>query len=147
MKRNFCLLYFIVLLNLSAVEKRPNILFCIADDASYPYMGAYGCSWVKTPAFDKIADQGLLFTNAYTPNAKCAPSRACVLTSRNSWQLEEAGNHVGNFPRKFKTYVEELKDHGYFVGYTGKGWAPGNPGMVDGKIRELTGQHYNEQKN
>ncbi len=127
-------------------EKRPNILFCIADDASFPYMGAYGCSWVKTPAFDKVAENGILFTNAYTPNAKCAPSRACILTGRNSWQLEEAGNHVGNFPKKFKSYVEELKDHGYVVGYTGKGWAPGNPGTIDGKPRELTGTGYNQVK-
>ncbi|MEK6236477.1 MAG: sulfatase-like hydrolase/transferase, partial [Planctomycetales bacterium] len=57
----------------AAAERRPNILFAIADDASYPHMGAYGCEWVKTPAFDRVANQGLLFTRAYTPNAKCAP--------------------------------------------------------------------------
>ena len=54
----------------------PNILFCIADDWSWPHAGAYGCAWVKTPAFDRVAREGLLFTRAYTPNAKCAPSRA-----------------------------------------------------------------------
>ena len=59
---------------------RPNILICIADDVSYPHMGAYGCSWVSTPGFDEIAQKGLLFMNAYTPNAKCSPSRACLLT-------------------------------------------------------------------
>ena len=90
----------------AAENSRPNILFCIADDASYPHMGAYGCSWVKTPAFDRVAREGLLFTNAYTPNAKCAPSRACILTGRNSWQLKEAGNHMAFFPPEFKTYVE-----------------------------------------
>ena len=63
---------------------RPNILFAIADDASYPFMGAYGCPWVHTPAFDRVAHEGLLFERAYTPNAKCAPSRACILTGRNS---------------------------------------------------------------
>lgn len=53
---------------------RPNILFCIADDASYQHMSAYGMTdWVKTPAFDHLAEKGLLFTKAYTPNAKCAP--------------------------------------------------------------------------
>ena len=80
--------------------ERPNILLCIADDASYPHMSAYGCPWVKTPAFDRIADQGILFNRAYTPNAKCAPSRACILTGRNSWQLEEAANHVVLLPRE-----------------------------------------------
>ena len=82
---------------------RPNILFCIADDATYKHMGAYGCSWVKTPAFDRVANQGLLFANAYIPNAKCAPSRSCIVTGRNSWQLEEAANHWSYFPVKFKT--------------------------------------------
>lgn len=127
-------------------KSRPNILFCLADDASFPFMGAYGCSWIKTPAFDRVARNGLLFTNAYTPNAKCAPSRASILTGRNSWQLEEAGNHVGNFPAKFKSIVEELSDQGYFVGYTGKSWAPGNPGEINGKPRQLTGAPYNNEK-
>ncbi len=54
----------------------PNILFCIADDASWAHMGAYGCTWVRTPGFDRVAHEGVLFTNAYTPNAKCAPSRS-----------------------------------------------------------------------
>jgi arylsulfatase A-like enzyme len=132
-----------------AAEKappRPNILFCIADDASYPLMGAYGCSWIKTPAFDRVAKEGILFTNAYTPNAKCAPSRSCILTGRNSWQLEEAANHIPYFPAKFKTYAETLAEHGYHVGHTGKGWAPGVPGEIDGKKRELAGPAWQAKK-
>jgi N-sulfoglucosamine sulfohydrolase len=124
----------------------PNILFAIADDASYPHMGAYGTDWVKTPAFDKVADQGILFTNCYTPNAKCAPSRACILTGRNSWQLEEAANHVPFFPAKFRTYAEALSENGYHVGYTAKGWAPGIANDADGNPRQLTGKPYNEFK-
>ena len=126
--------------------KKPNILFCIADDASWPHMGAYGCDWVKTPGFDRVARDGLLFNRAYTPNAKCAPSRACILTGRNSWQLEEAANHWCYFPRKFKTYAEALTEHGYHVGYTSKGWAPGIAGEIDGKPRQLTGKPYNNRK-
>ena len=49
-------------------------LFCIMDDASWAHMSAYGCEWVETPAFDRLAADGILFKNAYTPNAKCAPS-------------------------------------------------------------------------
>ena len=75
----------------------PNILFAIADDASWQHFGAYGCEWVRTPALDKIASEGILFTRAYTPNAKCAPSRSCILTGRNSWQLKAAANHVPFF--------------------------------------------------
>lgn len=122
---------------------RPNILFCIADDASFPHMGAYGCSWVKTPGFDRVAREGLLFTNAYTPNAKCAPSRACILTGRNSWQLKQAGNHMAFFPPEFKTYVEALAEQGYVVGRTAKGWAPGIAKNSAGKRRDLAGPAYN----
>ena len=54
-------------------DTRPNILFAIADDWSFGHAGAYGCKWVKTPAFDRVAREGILFSRAYTPNAKCAP--------------------------------------------------------------------------
>lgn len=126
--------------------RRPNILVCISDDQSYPHAGAYGTTWVNTPAFDRVASQGILFDRAYTPNAKCAPSRSCLLTGRNPWQLEEAANHVPYFPAAFKTYAELLAEHGYAIGYTGKGWAPGDPGTVAGVRRELLGPVYNNQK-
>ena len=84
----------------ATATKRPNILFAIADDWGYGHASAYGCQWTKTPAFDRVAREGLLFTQAYTPNAKCAPSRACLLTGRNSWQLEAACNHICFFPTK-----------------------------------------------
>lgn len=124
---------------------RPNILFAIADDASYPHMSAYGTDWVRTPAFDRVAGEGLLFTRAYTPNAKCAPSRSCILTGRNSWQLEEAANHWPFFPDKFKTYPEVLAGNGYHVGFTGKGWAPGKVGERDGQPRQLTGMPFQDR--
>lgn len=126
---------------------RPNILFCVADDASYAHFSANGCKWITTPAFDQIARQGILFANAYTPNAKSAPSRACLLTGRNSWQLEEAGNHIGFWPdQKYQTFMEALAQQDFFVGYTGKGWGPGNPGMKDGHERELLVNEYNIKK-
>ncbi|HCK99275.1 MAG TPA: heparan N-sulfatase [Candidatus Marinimicrobia bacterium] len=124
----------------------PNILFCVAEDVSYPHMSAYGCFWINTPGFDSVAKEGVLFSNAYTPNAKCAPSRACILTGRNSWQLEEAANHSCFFPAKFKTYAEALSENGYYVGYTGKGWGPGVPGQINGKTRQLTGKYFDEKK-
>jgi len=130
-------------INKASETSRPNILFCIADDASFPHFSAYGCNWVKTPGFDRVGKEGTLFTNAYTPNAKCAPSRACLLTGRNSWQLEEAGNHIAIWPKnKYQTYCETLSRNGYFVGYTGKPWAPGNMGKIDGKNRKLNGKAF-----
>lgn len=125
---------------------RPNILFAIADDASFPHMGAYGCKWVETPAFDRVARQGVLFTRAYTPNAKCAPSRSSILTGRNSWQLEAAANHWCDFPSKFKVYTEALAGHGYRVGMTGKGWGPGYALDAEGKARQMAGKPFQQLK-
>ncbi len=127
--------------------KRPNILFVIADDVSYPHKSAYGCPWVKTPAFDRVASEGLLFNNAYTSNAKSAPSRACILTGQYSWELEEIANHVSIWPEnKFPTIFETLAESGYYTAFTGKGWAPGNPGMKNGAIRELIGVPYQDKQ-
>ncbi|MEM7561221.1 MAG: sulfatase-like hydrolase/transferase, partial [Planctomycetota bacterium] len=126
--------------------ERPNILFAIADDWSYGHATAYGCKWVNTPNFDRIAREGLLFKNAYTPNAKCAPSRATILTGRYSWQLEQAGNHMTYFPAKFGGFVERLAADGYFAGYTGKGWGPGFANDADGKARAITGKRYSTLK-
>ncbi|MCC9600075.1 sulfatase [Stieleria sp. JC731] len=125
---------------------RPNILFAIADDWSFGHASAYGCAWVNTPSFDRIAREGLLFNNAYTPNAKCAPSRAIILTGRYSWQLEEAGNHMCFFPAKFGGYVERLSESGYFTGYTGKGWGPGIANDADGNRRSITGKNFAKRK-
>ncbi len=125
---------------------KPNILFCIADDASYPHFGANGCSWVHTPGFDRIAREGILFSNCYTPNAKSAPSRACLLTGLYSWQLREAGNHIPNFPSDIKVVTETLKENGYNVGFTGKGWAPGDAVDANGTPRELTGTPFQKRR-
>ena len=130
----------------AATPQKPNILFCLADDASFFSFGANGCTWTHTPAFDEIAKDGLRFTNAFTPNAKCSPSRACILTGRNSWQLEAAANHDPYYPAGYRTFMEAMVDHGYVTGFTGKGWAPGVPGTVNGKPRELTGKAYMEKK-
>lgn len=127
-------------------DQRPNILFAISDDASFPHKGAYGTEWVQTPAFDRVASEGILFNRAYTPNPKCAPSRAIILTGRNSWQLEEAANHWPYFPQKFKVFPEVLAEHGYFVGATGKKWAPGIVETTDGEPRSLTGLAYDEHR-
>ena len=108
----------------AAPAATPNILFAIADDWG-AHAGAYGTKWVRTPHFDRVAREGILFKQAYTPNAKCAPSRACILTGRNSWQLKEAANHIPYFPAEFKGWGEALAENGWFVGHTTKGWGPG----------------------
>src|SRR6187399_1984604 len=130
----------------AAETKGPNILLAIADDWGFGHASAYGCQWTKTPGFDRVAREGLLFTHAYTPNAKCAPSRACLLTGRNSWQLKEAANHICYFPLEFKGWGEALAEHGWFVGHTMKGWGPGVANSPDGKLRLMTGKPFNARK-
>jgi hypothetical protein len=77
---------------------------------------------------------------------KCAPSRACILTGRNSWQLEEAANHWCYFPARFRSVCEALAENGYKVGHTLKVWGPGVAKGADGQPRSLTGKAYNERK-
>ncbi|GAB4464329.1 MAG: sulfatase [Armatimonadaceae bacterium] len=126
-------------------RRKPNILLALADDWGFGHAGAYGCRWVRTPAFDRVAREGILFHHAYTPNAKCAPSRAAILTGRNPWQLKEACNHSCYFPPEFKTYAEALTEQGYFVGMTAKGWAPGVANDAQGKRRAMAGTPFNER--
>jgi len=120
----------------------PNILFAIADDASH--MSAYGHRFLNTPNFDRVAREGVLFSNAFTTNPKCAPSRASILTGMHTWQLEDACNHFGIFSAKFAVYPDLLEQAGYFVGYTGKGWAPGDYER-GGFTRNPAGPAYNSR--
>jgi len=112
-------------MNVFSQNNRPNILVIMGDDISRTSIGAYGCTYIKTPNIDRIAKEGVLFTNAFVCNPKCSPSRACFLTGRYSWQLEEACNHIPVMPPKWKFYPELLEKSGYSIGFTGKGWAPG----------------------
>ncbi len=125
--------------------RRPNILFAIADDWSQKHAGAYGCEWVHTPAFDRVAREGVLFNHCFTSNPKCSPCRASILTGRNTWQLEEAVNHFGIFPAKWPVYPDLLEQSGYHVGYTGKGWGPGDH-EAGGFKRNPAGNQYSERR-
>ena len=141
----FCVCLFLGQSLYAKAPARPNILFALADDWSYPHAGAYGCSWVKTPTFDRIAKQGLLFTQAYTPTAKCAPSRCAILTGRNPWQLGPAVNHISYFPAEIKSYPEALEGT-YFVGMVMKGCSPVVALDVNGKHRDMAGKPFNARK-
>jgi arylsulfatase A-like enzyme len=105
---------------------RPNILFVLADDQSHVHTGYAGDPVVRTPAFDRVAEEGVTFTNAYVSSPSCTPSRAAVLTGRNHWELEETGNLWSAWPG-WRVYPEALEDAGYRVGHCWKGWGPGDP--------------------
>jgi arylsulfatase A-like enzyme len=122
--------------------QRLNILFIIFDDWNgSTHAGAYGCTWIKTPNFDRIAREGVLFKNAFTSNPKCSPCRASILTGRNTWQLKEAVSHGGLFPTGFEVYPDLLEQAGYVVGLTGKGWGPGDF-RTSGRTRNPAGPSF-----
>ena len=125
------------------IKKSPNVLFAIADDQSYPHAGVYGFSEINTPGFDHVANSGVLFHNAFVAAPQCSPSRAAILTGKNIWELEEAGTHGSAFPNKFKVFTEELENHGYFVGFTGKPWGPGN-WQISGRKQNPVGTAFNK---
>lgn len=125
--------------------RRPNILFCISDDQSYPHASAYGTPWINTPAFDRVAREGALFHHAFVSTPSCCPSRGAALTGQDFYRLREASmNHTvwpsgGDIP----VYTDLLGEAGYLVGFTGKGWGPGNY-RVAGRTHNPAGPEYND---
>ena len=104
---------------------RPNIVFAIANDWGRPHAGAYGDEGIKTPAFDRLAREGVLFENAYISSPSCTPSRGAIITGQQFWRLGAAGNLWSVWPSKFAEYPKLLAGDGYFVGSYRKGWGPG----------------------
>lgn len=125
---------------------KPNILIAMASDISYPHMSAYGTPWVNTPGFDRVAEDGILFMNAYTPVSSYSPSLAAFLTGMNSWQLESAANAESYFPSKFTGFFEILEKNGYYTGHTAKSWQPGKALDNSGNERQITGKPFNDKK-
>lgn len=105
-------------------EKKPNILFAISDDQSWIHTSMAGSKFVSTPAFDKVAREGVYFTNCYAGSPGCAPSRSAIVTGRHHWQNEQAGQHASAWLKKYVPFVDELKANGYQTGRTGKGVSP-----------------------
>jgi N-sulfoglucosamine sulfohydrolase len=108
-------------------DARPNILFIISDDISWAHAGAYGDKVVKTPAFDRIAAEGVLFTNAFCSVSSCSPSRSAILTGQDFWRLGEAANMRGtHYKDLYNVYPFMLEEAGYHVGSHSKGAYPGS---------------------
>jgi N-sulfoglucosamine sulfohydrolase len=120
---------------------RPNILLAISDDQSWCHTSMAGSRMVNTPVFDRVAREGVWFTNAYCSSPSCTPSRGALLTGQDFWRLEEGANLYGTLQTKFDVYPDVLEAAGYHVGYTRKGWAPGRfePG---GRTRNPAGPRF-----
>ena len=107
------------------IRKRPNILFAMADDWGWPHAGVYGDPVVKTPTFDRIAKEGVLFNHAFVSSPSCTPSRGALLTGQWHWRLEENANLWSTLQAKFQTYPQMLHKAGYDIGHWRKAWGPG----------------------
>jgi len=106
--------------------ERPNVLFCMADDWGWPHAGAYGDRVVQTPAFDRLAREGVLFENAFVTAPSCTPCRNSVLTGQWHWRLGEGANLWSTLDPEFAVYPFLLEEAGYFVGHWRKAWGPGD---------------------
>jgi arylsulfatase A-like enzyme len=107
-------------------QRRPNILFAIADDWGWPHAGAYGDRVVQTPTFDRLAAEGALFEAAFVSSPSCTPSRNAILTGQAFFRLGEGANLWSTLAPEHAVYPLELADAGYHVGHWRKAWGPGN---------------------
>jgi arylsulfatase A-like enzyme len=107
-------------------DERPNILFLIADDWSFPHAGILGDALARTPTFDYLAANGALFTHAFCASPSCSPSRASILTGKYPHQLGAAANLWSVLPESHPNWMSILEQAGYHTGKGGKGWGPGN---------------------
>jgi len=128
-----------------ADDARPNILFVLSDDQSWLHTSAFGDPIVKTPAFDRIAREGVLFTHSFTACPSCTASRGAILSGQDIWRIRQAGVLFGSVPRDLPIYPLMLADAGYHVGYTGKGWVPGD-WQAQGLTRYPMGAEYNAER-
>jgi len=105
-------------------ENRPNILFAISDDQSWVHTSFAGCNFIETPAFDRIASEGIYFNNCFAGSPGCAPSRSTIVTGRYHWQNEQSGQHASSWLKKYVPFIDLLDKNGYVTGRTGKGVSP-----------------------
>jgi len=122
-------------------NEKPNIIFIMADDLGFNDLGAYGQKEILTPNIDRLAEEGVRFTQTYTGSTVCAPSRSVLMTGKHlghttvrgnsSPSMQSETNPQGRVPLLDEdiTVAEVLKQAGYITGMTGK-WGLGEPGTT-----------------
>ncbi|GAB1308948.1 sulfatase [Urechidicola sp. KH5] len=124
-------------------QQPPNILFIMSDDHAYQAISAYSDKLIQTPNIDRIADEGMLFTNACVTNSICAPSRAVILTGKHSHLNGKIDNHFP-FDTTQVTFPQILQKAGYQNAMFGKLHFGNNPkGFDEFKILPGQGTYYN----
>jgi N-sulfoglucosamine sulfohydrolase len=120
---------------------KPNILFAIADDWAWPHAGIYGDPVVQTPAFDRVAREGILFNQAYVSSPSCTPSRNAILTGQYHWRLGPGADLWSTLDESIPVYPLLLEDAGYKIGHYRKSWGPGD---ISNWKRHPAGPDYSE---
>ncbi len=110
----------------AAAHRAPNIIFILADDLGYGELGCYGQAQIGTPNLDRMASEGLRFTDFYAGSTVCAPSRCCLMTGLHTGHAWVRGNALVPLRHEDKTVTEVLKQAGYTTGLIGK-WGLGEP--------------------
>jgi arylsulfatase A-like enzyme len=114
---------------------KPNVLFIFTDDQNPDTIAALGNSHIRTPNIDRLIKMGTTFTNAYimggSSPAVCSPSRACLMTGRTLWNVENQGMWGFEISKKFKTLPEAFREAGYDTFGTGKN----EPGLKGGSFK------------
>ena len=116
----------------SCIAQPPNVVMVIVDDLGRQDISAYGSTFYETPVIDKLAQEGVMFTNAYTAHPRCVPSRVGMMSGRfparygvPGFEDRREGPHA--LPLSAVTFAERLQDAGYRTGYIGK-WHLGKKG-------------------
>ena len=125
----------------AAPTGRPNVIFVLADDLGWAELGSYGQQKIRTPALDRLAAEGMRFTQHYSGNAVCAPSRAVLLTGRHPGHNPIRDNREvqpeGQWPLPGPelTMAEVFQRLGYATAAMGK-WGLGPPGSEGDPLRQ-----------
>ncbi len=124
-------------------KPRPNIVFIMSDDHAYQAISAYSDHLIQTPNIDRIADEGMLFSNACVTNSICAPSRATILTGKHC-HLHGKIDNIFPFDTTQVTFPQLFQDAGYQTAMFGKLHFGNNPkGIDEFKILPGQGNYYN----
>ena len=123
----------------SAADKKPNVLLILSDDHSYPHVGCYGNSDIKTPNLDRFAAQGMRFERMYVTAPQCVPSRATIFTGRSPVGIAMS-RFSAPLPRDVKTYPEVLRASGWYTGVAGRTYHMDGAGTSP-ESREIIAKH------
>ncbi len=148
--KNFLLYFLLILSAISCqnkqtdrAESRPNIVFIFTDDHALQAIGAYGSIINKTPNIDRLADEGMIFRNAFCTNSICAPSRAVIQTGKHS-HMNGVLDNILIFDSAQVTFPKLLRQGGYQTAMIGKWHLKSEPvGFDFWKVLPGQGQYYN----